>query len=223
MNNFKLVGLNFCPFIQPIIITLNEKKIQHEIIYIQPGEKDDWLLKLSPKGITPFLTYNDKVIFESMIINDFVDEVTEGSLYPRDTFLKAQNRILIKRSYDMLELLYDLKTVDSFNSFVITKEKLIDILQSLEKELSDSIYFNSDQFCMIDSAYAPVFRTIAILDKYFATNILPTIPRLNKWSHNVLCRESVEISVVDDFEHIVLNTIALSNTLLSSNLKRTLT
>lgn len=215
MNKFNLIGLNFCPFIQPIIITLIEKGVKYNITYIQLGDKSDWLHKLSPNGITPFLTFNDRVLFESFIINDFIDEITAGSLYPEDSFLKAKNRVWIKYSYDVLERIYELKTAKKLSSFKAAREKLIGNLQSLEEVISDTTYFNGEQFCLVDGAYAPVFRNITMLDKHFASGILDALPDLKRWSDNILCRDSVKASVVNDFEQVTLNRIAASDSVLS--------
>lgn len=200
MTNFEIVGYDFCPFIQPAIVTLKEKGAAFTVTYIEPGEKPDWVRQVSPEGMTPFLLADGKVLFESAAINEFVNEATSGDLHPGDAFLKAQNRMWISRSYDLLDHIYELKTTDSQDVFHAEKMKLRTKLRALDEAIGENTFFNGPGFSLIDGAFAPVFRSIALLDGQFAADILDALPNVARWSKNILDRPSVQASVVENFD-----------------------
>jgi glutathione S-transferase len=54
-------------------------------------------LKLNPNGIVPTLVHDGKVVIESAVINEYVDEVfPENPLRPADLYLRARMRVLCK-------------------------------------------------------------------------------------------------------------------------------
>ena len=210
MTKLEIVGYDFCPFLQPCIISLLEKQVTFTVTYIEPNKKPEWVQECSPQGATPFLLADGKALFESAIMNDFIDEVTPGSLYPQDAFLKAQNRLWINHSYDLLDHIYEIKTALDPVSVEVEKEKLCTKLGALGGILGDRPFFNGDQFSLIDGAYAPVFRSITLLDQHFETGILADLPVVKQWAANVLSRPSVQGSILDTYEETSLAKIAQS-------------
>lgn len=216
MQEFSVTGLNFCPFIQPIIIALYEKNVRFSVNYVEQGEKPAWLLALSPTGSTPFLTVDDEVLFESAVINEFIDEVTEGSLHPENPFTRARNRVWIDHSYQLLDRLYELKTAADSVTYLSARNRLIEDLETVHAAASNSRFFNGNQFNLIDGAYAPVFRMIQLLDHHYGTELLEEVPGLSRWSASVLSRDSVKASVVKDIDRIMIDRINASDAFLAS-------
>ncbi len=72
----ELISFNLCPFVQRSVITLNKKGIDYKITYIDLADKPDWFLALSPLGKVPVLKHGDEVLFESAVINEYLDEIT---------------------------------------------------------------------------------------------------------------------------------------------------
>ena len=84
MTNFRLISFELCPYVQRCAMTLGEKVIEYDVEYVDLHDKPDWFCYLSPLGKVPVLevTRDDGskvVLFESVVINDVRDEVTEGS------------------------------------------------------------------------------------------------------------------------------------------------
>jgi len=106
----ELISFHLCPFVQRSVITLKEKAAEYEVTYIDLADKPDWFLRISPEGKVPVLRVDDEhIIFESAVINEFVNEVTPGDLHPSDPVQKAYNRAWIafgeKLLFDQHEIL----------------------------------------------------------------------------------------------------------------------
>ena len=92
----ELISFHLCPFVQRSVITLKEKGADYAVTYIDLADKPEWFLRISPEGKVPVLRVDDEhIIFESAVINEFVNEVTPGDLHPSDPVQKAYNRAWI--------------------------------------------------------------------------------------------------------------------------------
>ncbi len=61
-------------------------------------------------GKIPVLKVDDEVLFESAVINEYLDEITGGELQPDDPLQRAKNRAWIEFASDMLGNSYLMKT-----------------------------------------------------------------------------------------------------------------
>ena len=215
MTKFEIVGYDYCPFIQPSIVTLGEKGADFKVTYIEPGNRPGWVNEVSPQGVTPFLLVDGKVLFESAVMNEFINEVTSGNLNPDDAFAKAQNRMWISRSYDLLDHIYELKTTDDYGVFESEAKKLRAKLSTIDAEIGENAFFNGCDFSLVDGAFAPVFRSIAVLDDQFSAGILDALPNVARWSKNILDRPSVQASVAENFDIKSADKIVRSNAVIA--------
>lgn len=57
-------------------------------------QKQDWYLALNPNGVVPTLLHGEQVLFESNIINEYLDAVLpQPALVPEDIHLQAEMRM----------------------------------------------------------------------------------------------------------------------------------
>jgi glutathione S-transferase len=54
--------------------------------------KPEWFVKASPLEKVPILLVGDKVVFESLVILDYINTLTPHSLLPTDNLERALNR-----------------------------------------------------------------------------------------------------------------------------------
>ena len=108
MTTFELVSFKLCPYVQRSVITLLEKQVDYNVTYIDLSEPPEWFLALSPFGKVPLLRVGDSALFESAVINEYIDEITPPSLHPTDPLLKAQNRAWIEFGSDLLVHVYQM-------------------------------------------------------------------------------------------------------------------
>src|SRR3954468_20571992 len=78
MAKYMLVSFKTCPWVQRSAIILREKNTPFELRHIEPDNRPDWFLAISPHKKVPVLTVDDTVsLFESNAINEYLDETIE--------------------------------------------------------------------------------------------------------------------------------------------------
>src|SRR6185437_14141473 len=93
MAKYMLVSFKTCPWVQRSAIILREKGTPFELRHIEPDNRPDWFLAISPHRKVPVLRIDDKVsLFESNAINEYLDETIEPRLHPADPIERALNR-----------------------------------------------------------------------------------------------------------------------------------
>jgi len=82
-------------------ITLAEKGAEWESVHLNLAKRenlDPEYLKLNPNGVVPTLVHDDRVLYESNFIIEYLDEVfPEPALHPADPYERAHMRIWMDR------------------------------------------------------------------------------------------------------------------------------
>jgi len=198
--SLELISFDLCPFVQRSVITLLEKKIDFKISYIDLKKPPKWFLDVSPFGKVPVLIAENQVVFESAVINEYVDEVTPPGLMPQKPITKAINRAWIEFASKLLAQQYQMSVADNEQVFDEIESRLLVNLQKLENKLGDSKYFNGDRISLVDTAFAPLLLRFEILLKHVSSDILDDTPKIKKWSKHLLALDSVTNSIPENFE-----------------------
>lgn len=205
-NTIELISFKICPFVQRSVIALNEKKVDYKITYIDLSNRPDWFGKISPLGKVPMLKVGDTPIFESAVIAEYLDETFEPRLHPDSALERARHRSWIEYASEITMSQYRMLTADNKEEFENQKSLVSKQLQQVKQQLTDSgPFFSADGFSLIDTAYAPIFMRLAIINKYYPLDLYPDNNRLAAWSQALLSMPSVKHSVVDDFEEKFVN------------------
>ena len=94
MDKVELFSFEACPYAQRTRMVLIEKDIEFELTEIDIHDRPAWFKDVSPYGKVPLLRHNGRVVYESAVINQYLDEVfPQPSLVPEDTYERAQMRI----------------------------------------------------------------------------------------------------------------------------------
>ncbi|AWB66863.1 glutathione S-transferase family protein [Saccharobesus litoralis] len=208
MLPIELVSFKLCPFVQRSVITLKQKNIEFAITYIDLADKPDWFLAMSPLGKVPVLKYGDEVLFESAVINEFLDEITPPTLMPYEPINKAKDRAWIE--YTSQCLMNQYTWLNATNAAEEDKQQtaLHSKLTRLEAQVPEQGFFNGDDFSLVDSSLAPFFHRFAILQKQKGINILANYPKLQALSEQYMALDSVTQSVVADFDSLFIDYFA---------------
>ena len=196
----ELISFDLCPFVQRSVITLLEKKVDFKITYIDLAKPPGWFLEISPFGKVPVLKAENQVIFESAVINEYLDEVTPPALMPELAITKAINRAWIEFASELLTLQYKLSVASNQQEFDESESRLLINMEKLENQLDHGEFFNGDNISLVDTAFAPLFTRFELLFRYIESEILEDKPKIQKWSKALTNRESVINSVNKDFE-----------------------
>ncbi len=83
------------------LLALYEKELNFESVFLNPAKFEhhsDWYKKLNPNGQVPALEHNGKVITESTVICEYLEDEfpDQNPLRPADNFERAQMRIWTK-------------------------------------------------------------------------------------------------------------------------------
>lgn len=196
----ELVSFAICPFVQRAVIALKEKRVDFKITYIDLENPPAWFKEISPFGKVPLLRIDQEVLFESAVINEYLDEVYPPRLHPEDPLVRAKHRGWIEFGSNLLFEQFKLMSARYEDDVQQQCETLGGLFARLDSEASDGPYFMGESFTLLDAAYAPFFTRYEILKKHHEAlqDLMPT--RLNRWGQALLARDSVKASVVADFE-----------------------
>ena len=216
---FKLISFTRCPYVQRAMIVLKEKNVPFDIEYIDLSAPPHWFYDVSPLEKVPVLLVDDEPLFESMVICDYLDEITEGSLYPQDPFQKAKNRAWIEFVNDIQDTTYAFYSTDDEKNFRHQLNILVDRFEVLEDEISDASYFNGETFSMVDVVFAPLFRFHQFICSYKDYDMFADAPAVKAWGDRLLQRPSVIQSVPQSYEQDMANYLRTLDSVFSREAK----
>ncbi|CAC9435553.1 Glutathione S-transferase-like [Bathymodiolus heckerae thiotrophic gill symbiont] len=203
----ELISFKLCPFAQRTVILLNTQKLDFEITYINPMNPPDWFKKISPTGQVPLLKVDDKIVFESSVISEFVNDIGTLDLHPNDVVEKANNRSWIAFSGTMFDDLFSLITGNE-EKFNAAKTNLFAKFAKLEAVKHNNTFFNNDDFAMIDVAFSPIFMRLAWINEFTNNTLSITeFKHLSAWSDAVLALDVVKNSVVKGLDDVYYSNI----------------
>ncbi|MQQ10652.1 glutathione S-transferase family protein [Epibacterium sp. SM1979] len=198
-----LISFPICPFVGRARIVVLEKNIKLEVQLIDLENKPAWFLERSPTGTVPALDTGKHFIFESSVISEFLDEVSEGSLHPEAAADRAVNRAWTEYAAKMLVAQFMMLMSATQADFETHKSTLIAGLQNVEKAHSNQPFFNGKDFALIDAAYSPLLVRTKYLREKHGIDLLSDLPQLRAWEEALNDRASVrEVHGVEYFEHL---------------------
>ena len=203
----ELISFKLCPFVQRAIIILKKQKIDYDITFINPMDPPDWFKVISPTGQVPLLKADDEVIFESSVISEFANDISENDLHPIDAIQKAKNRAWIEFSSKMFDDLFNLVTGDK-ETYAKAKESLFEKFAKVEAVKGTGTFFNGADFAMIDAAFAPIFMRLSWINE-FTDNALSfnEFSNLSAWSEAILAVDEVKGSVSEGIDDVYYSNI----------------
>ena len=147
-----------CPFSQRCRLVLFEKGMDFEIKDVDLFKKPEDINVMNPYGQVPILVERDLTLYESNIINEYINErFPHPQLMPADPVMRARARLFLF-NFER-ELFVHVQTIENTNNQkAIEKGKLLirDRLTQLAPILLKSKYMLGDEFSMLDVAIAPL-------------------------------------------------------------------
>jgi len=181
-------------------IVLAEKGLAWESIWIKLGkmeQKSPEHLQRNPYGKIPVIDDDGKLLFESCIINEYLDEkYPNPPLQAKDPYLRARGRILVDYFLNYLhepywalrgEMIKKYEAERDQKIVVETRSEVTARLQYLEEALGDKPFFLGD-YTLTDIAMLPRFPR---LQQY---GVLPNtaLPKLTAWFERMKQRPAVQ-------------------------------
>lgn len=178
-----------CPFSQRCRFVLFEKGMDFEIRDIDLFNKPEDISVMNPYGQVPILLERDLILYESNIINEYIDErFPHPQLMPADPMMRARTRLLLfnfeKELFIHVHTLENLRGKVSDKVMDNAKNEIRDRLTTLVPLLEQNKYFLGDDFSMLDVAIAPLLWRL----DYYGIELSKTAAPLMKYAERIFSR-----------------------------------
>ena len=210
--DLELISTKRCPFVQRSVITLNHKGIDHRMTFVDTDNPPRWFREISPLGQVPVLRVDgETVIFESAVINEFLDDVTPGQLHPSDPLQRALNKSWIEFGGGCCSLTFDLMVAPDQQTYEDIVAELAAKLGRVEQVFGDGPYFNGEKFALIDAAYAPIFIRLDVFRDLLGIRITEDLPKMHAWQERLLALPEVQKARVPELPDLFRQLITSRN------------
>lgn len=146
-----------CPFSHRCRIVLHEKDMDFKVIDVDPNNKPEDLAVMSPYGKAPVLVERDLVLYESNIINEYIDDrFPHPQLMPADPVMRARARLFLHRfEQELFCHIDDIEGTDQKKADK-AREEVTNNLTVIAPVFEKQKYMLGDEFSMLDVAIAPL-------------------------------------------------------------------
>jgi len=203
MSKIKLVTSKFSPYCFRVEMALIEKNIPYEKEVIDLQHKPDWFLKDAPTSKVPLIYVDDKILFESIVICEYLEELfPQNPLHPQDPHAKAIHRAWMEFSSGILAATFGMIWSQNQEQFDLKKAELISKLEILNKALKFSPYFDGEKFSLVDICLASAFKPLVFIDNKFTLEIFDLHKNVATYAEGVITRGSLTKVLPADYEEI---------------------
>jgi glutathione S-transferase len=197
MSKIELYGSALCPFAQRVRMALAEKVLEATEIEIDPRNKPAGFMALSPAGKIPLLVHNGARLWESAVINEYLDEAfPQRPLLPKTPAQRALARIWVSfADAKIYEPTHSLLLCFDPNLQARLAEQLANELRFLETHAlagHRGLYWLGDEFSLADIAFFPWFEQLAVLERFRMFRMPADCERILAWREAVARRPSVQ-------------------------------
>jgi stringent starvation protein A len=175
-----------CPFSQRCRFVLFEKGMDFEIRDVDLFNKPEDINVMNPYGQVPILVERDLILYESNIINEYIDErFPHPQLMPADPVMRARTRLFLF-NFER-ELFVHVQVLEnSNNQKAIEKGRatIRDRLTQLAPIMLKNKYMLGDDFSMLDVALAPLLWRL----DHYGIDLPKTAAPIMKYAERIFSR-----------------------------------
>lgn len=197
MADVHLYSAEVCPFAARTRLALMEKDIPFQFTEINLKAKPAWFASVSPYGKVPVLKHGDALIWESAIINEYIEDVfPDPPLLPRDPAGRAAARFWIDfANVKFTPTWYRLFLAQEGAERAALAEELAGHFRFMEQEAigkSGGPFWLGEALTLVDLTYYPWFVRIPAMEHYRKIGLPPDCRRLKAWMALMAERPSVK-------------------------------
>lgn len=194
-----LVSHVLCPYVQRAAIVLHEKGVSFSRRWVDLQARPDWFQALSPLGKTPVLVADGRVIFESAVICEYLDDVLLPRLHPADALERARHRAWMEFGSSVLDTIGAYYSAPDADVLEARRELLRMRFAQLETQVDgEGPFFAGAAFSIVDAVFAPVFRYFDTFEAIGEPALFAGTPRVRAWRAALAQRPSVQAAAVPD-------------------------
>ncbi len=197
MSEIELFSYEACPYAQRTRMMMIEKNISYSLTEVDLYNKPDWWKELSPYGKVPLIRHNGDIVYESRIINEYLEEVfPEPALLPSDPMKRAKARIWIDYCDSYLmpalhKLIEDKRDEDKQKD---NRETVAEKLRFIEHEgfrkLGDGPFFMGKSLTLVDLQFMPFVERFPCYEELWGAYIPDECEMLKAWIETMQQRDS---------------------------------
>lgn len=188
-GSVQLFSFEGCPYAQRTRMALVEKGVGATLIEIDLFNRPDWFRTVSPYGKVPLLRHAGGTVYESGIINQYLDEAFPGpALMPATPLGRAQARIWM--DYCETRFLPAANAVVAHGGDEAKRQAAVtafsEVLRFLDREAlgqraADGPYFFGAQPGLVDIHYSPFFERFGTYRELGGAEWPADCERLRRW------------------------------------------
>ena len=178
-----------CPFSQRCRFVLYEKGMDFEIKDVDIFNKPEDIDVMNPYNQVPVLVERDLILYESNIINEYIDErFPHPQLMPGDPVMRGRGRlVLFRMEKELFSLVHVLENPNSTNKEMAkAREAIGNGLTMLAPAFTKNKYILGDDFSMIDVALSPLLWRLDHYDIKLGKSAAPLL----KYAERIFQREA---------------------------------
>ena len=150
-----------CPFSQRCRLVLFEKGMDFEVRDVDLFNKPEDISTMNPYGQVPILVERELILYESNIINEYIDErFPHPQLMPADPLMRARARLMLfnfeKELFVHVHVLESDRNKTNEKAHDKARTEIRDRLTTLAPLFLKNKYMLGDEFSMLDVAIAPL-------------------------------------------------------------------
>ena len=195
-----------------------EKEIPFELTEVDLRNKPDWFLAVSPYGKVPVIVDDGQTIYESAIINEYLDEkYTSIPMMPEEPVERAKARIWMDYCTNKYLTLSRKLLVDHGNEELQrdNKKKMKESLIYIEKECfeknANGPFWLDNNISLVDLHYAPFFERFGAFKELFGVEWPEECIKISDWWSAIQKRDSYKMTVLPTEEHVDLYRSIMQN------------
>ncbi len=187
MSDVEIFSAEVCPFAQRTRMVLIEKDVEFTLREVDLADKPDWFLDVSPYSKVPVIRHRGRVVYESAIINEYLDEVFPAPpMMPSEPGARASARIWIDfMNIKLLPCFYRLLMAQETDKRALEAATLRAHFRLMEAAMvaeSPGPYWFGGQLTLADLSLYPWFERLPALEHYRGAMLPEACARLKSWS-----------------------------------------
>lgn len=197
MSDIQLYSAKSCPFAQRTRLVLLEKAVAYDEIEIDLNDKPAWFATVSPYSKVPALKRGGELVYESAVINEYLDEVfPEPSLMPKEPARRAAARIWIDFCNTAFTTTwYKVLLAQQGEKRRTLGEQLTKHFLFMEEAGIGKLggdYWLGDKASLVDFTFYPWFERLPVMEHYRKIGLPKSCRKLAAWAERMKTRPSVK-------------------------------
>lgn len=160
----KLYSGSQCLFSHACRFVLKEKEIECDVVFTTDKQVEDAVAELNPYGETPTLADRDLVLYDVVVVNEYLDErFPHPPLMPSDPTTRAQARVMISRlRRDWLDDVQN-RMASGAKLEKNLARSLSDGLVAMSNHFSENKYVLGEDFSLVDAYLVALLWRLPLL------------------------------------------------------------